>query len=172
MLKPTKHELTGKGEHWFRGGNAGVKHKQIVPILSSLVCLVLLVGCLSRPALAPEAQAAPTLYEEPEIPSNFTTYTEEGLFSISYPSDWQPATSLMGEIFEETKRLMESSAPLVSLEGINILFMAGSESLEGYYPTVTVLTEKREAGYWTTDEAYEPNSRYDKAVTPGYKNYP
>jgi hypothetical protein len=75
----------------------------------------------------------------------------------------------MGEIFEETKRLMESSAPLVSLEGINILFMAGSESLEGYYPTVTVLTETREAGYWTTDEAYEANSRYDKAVTPGYK---
>jgi len=145
-----------------------VKRNWIFPVLS-LVCLVLLVGCLGPSALVPAAPPTPAPYEEPEIPSNFTTYTEEGLFSISYPSDWQPATSIMGEIFEETKQMMEASVPLVSLEGINILFMAGSESLDGYYPAVTVLTEKREAGYWTLDEVYEANSRYDKAVTPGYK---
>ncbi len=36
---------------------------------------------------------APARVSEPAIPAHFTTYTSEGLFSISYPPDWELALS-------------------------------------------------------------------------------
>ena len=42
------------------------------------------------------AEEEPPTVIEPEIPAHFTTYTDEaGLFSISYPPDWEPTLSQM-----------------------------------------------------------------------------
>ena len=60
----------------------------------TIIILILIVSCA-----APKLIPAPT--PEPEIPVSFTTYTSEGLFNISYPQDWVPATSMMEELFEQ-----------------------------------------------------------------------
>ena len=46
--------------------------------------LVLLVGCYQAPK---PILPGPVLYYP--IPPNFTTYTQEGVFEISYPNDWR-----------------------------------------------------------------------------------
>ena len=54
-------------------------------ILSVLVValMIAVTGCAQKEAPA-----------ELEIPAHFTTYTDEaGLFSISYPPEWEPALS-------------------------------------------------------------------------------
>jgi hypothetical protein len=45
----------------------------------------------------------PTTIETTSIPESFLTYTGEGFFSISYPPDWYPEMSLIGEFEEQTK---------------------------------------------------------------------
>jgi len=139
--------------------------KLIVTFAIAIIVLMLTVSC------APPTPT-PTTTPEPEIPAHFTTYTHEGLFSISYPSDWQPAISIMEETFEAAKKELEATDPTVDLENIGILFFGGKETLEGYYyPTVSIATDLRSAGYWTLDEVDEANSRYDRENTPGYKEF-
>ena len=132
-------------------------------LLTGLVLLLAgsLVACVPEPV--------PTATPEPAIPADFTTYTCEGLFSISYPSDWVPAQSLIEELLEAAKAEMEAEAPMVSSEGLSVLFLAGKETAEGWYPTVSIGTDRRPIGYWTLDQAHEANTRYAQEYTPGFK---
>ncbi len=62
---------------------------------------------------------APTKVSEPSITAHFTTYTDKsGLFSISYPLEWEPGFSL--------------------IEG-NTIFVAGKPYQDGYNPNVSIL---------------------------------
>ncbi|MBA7579619.1 hypothetical protein ES708_21490 [subsurface metagenome] len=139
--------------------------RKILIIIGTLLLAILLVLGACAPTPTPEGEQT----SESAIPAHFTTYTHEGLFSISYPSDWQPATSIMEELLEETKRELKAIDPTAELENIGILFFGGKETSEGYYPTVSIATDLRSAGYWTLDEVDEANSRYTKENTPGYK---
>ena len=139
--------------------------RKILIIIGTLLLAILLVLGACAPTPTPEGEQT----SESAIPAHFTTYTHEGLFSISYPSDWQPATSIMEELLEETKRELKAIDPTAELENIGILFFGGKETSERYYPTVSIATDLRSAGYWTLDEVNEATSRYDKENTPGYK---
>ena len=131
----------------------------------SLITITTLL-LLSLSCAPPELK--PTQTYEPPIPTHYSTYTSEGLFSISYPPDWVPATSIMEEMFEEVKELMESTDPEVSLEGASILFLGGIPTEEGYYPTVNILVGPRSVGYWTLDEIDEAESLWAREHTEGY----
>ena len=83
--------------------------KKLILSLSIVTIVLLVTMSCASPTLTP------TTTPEPEIPAHFTTYNSEGLFSISYPPDWVPATSIMEELWEETKELMKSTDPEVQL---------------------------------------------------------
>lgn len=140
-------------------------------VLVPFLAVMLVLGGCTTPTTAPTPTPVPEPEQtaEPAIPAHFTTYTHEGLFSISYPSDWQPATSIMEELMEEVRKEIRAEAPTVPLENIGMLFFGGKETWEGYYPTVSLVTELRYAGYWTLDEVDEASSRYGKEYTIGYK---
>ncbi len=135
--------------------------KLTVTIAMTIILSLLAVSC-AAPTLTPATTP------EPEIPAHFTTYTSEGLFSISYPPDWAPATSIMEEVFEEIKEVMKSTDPEVQLEGVKMLFMGGIPTEEGYYPTVNILVGPRSVGYWTLDEIDEAESLWAREHTEGY----
>jgi hypothetical protein len=63
------------------------------------------VGCAKKEAV-----------QEPTIPSNYTTYTDEaGLYSISYPSDWQTLLSFIPDVESNVKdviKAVDSDAPI------------------------------------------------------------
>ena len=132
----------------------------------SIVTIVLLVtmSCAS-PTLTP------TTTLEPPIPPHFTTYTSEGLFSISYPPDWVPATSIMEELFEEVKEWMKTIDPEVAVEDMRVLFLGGIPAEEGYYPGVNILVIPRSVGYWELDELVEAECQYSMEHTQGYREY-
>ena len=136
---------------------------------AALVAMLVIAIPLSNGCATPAPEPIPAPTPEPELPANFATYTQEGLFSISYPSDWKPATSIMDELWGENKAWMESEDPSVDLEGMAPLFFGGEEISEGYYPNVSIFTDLRVTGSWTLDEVGEANSRYERENTLGYK---
>jgi hypothetical protein len=133
------------------------------------VLLIGLVILLASPISGCFPAPVPTTTQEPSIPSNFTTYTYEGLFSISYPPDWVPAQSVTEELFEQVMAEMAAEDPTAFIEGITLLFFAGKETMEGWYPNVSIVTDLRSIGYWTLDEVDEATRRYEQENTPGYK---
>jgi len=131
----------------------------------TIIVLILIVSC------APPTPT-PTTMPEPEIPAHFSTYISEGLFSISYPPDWVPATSIMEETLEEVTELMKSTDPGASLEDASILFLGGIPTEEGYYyPSVNILVGPRSVGYWTLDEIVEGESQYSREQSQRYREY-
>ncbi len=139
--------------------------KKLTVALTMIMILLLLPMSCASPTLTP------TTTLEPEIPAHFTTYTSEGLFSISYSPDWVPATSIMEEMFEEVKELMKSTDPEVSLEGASVVFFGGVPTEEGYYPSVNILVAPRSTGYWTLDEIVEAECQYSREYSQKYREY-
>jgi hypothetical protein len=95
---------------------------------------------------------------EPEIPPNFTTYTSEGLFSISYPPDLVPDTESM-ETYAEIPR--EDLRPVFS----------GYIPIEGgSYAFLMVMVSPWPTG-WTLDELIEDEWQYLRNNQPGFLVY-
>ena len=86
--------------------------KKIAGIIAACIIVIIVIVVI--------ATRQPTSMEpEPVIPNHFITYTDEqGLFSISYPPEWE----LGLEYLED-----------VSVETVQFLFMAGLLTIEDYY---------------------------------------
>jgi len=136
--------------------------KKFVFVAITIIVSLLILSC-SSPTRTP-AQTT-----EPEIPAHFSTYTSEGLYSISYPPDWTPALSIMETLWEDVKEWMESVDPEVDLEEIQLLFCGGVPYWGGYYPNVSIGIMPRSTGYWSLDEIVESEYLYDMVNTPGYR---
>jgi len=144
--------------------------KKLAAIIVACIIGIFIVIAIAIPSEPTPTHPPVTTTFEPPIPASFTTYTNERLFSISYPSNWQVMTSMMEEIIEDVKGEMETEDPTVYLENITVLFSAGNKiSEEYYYPGVSIATDLRATGYWTLEEVNEANSLYDRENTPGYK---
>lgn len=143
--------------------------KKPAVVLVPLLILVLVMGAVGC-GEEEEGIITPKPIPESTTPAHFTTYTDEGLFSISYPSDWAPATSIMGELWQETKEQMESEIPDISMEDASMLFFAGIPTYDGYYPTVNIIVTPGAPGYWTLDEVAEAEDLLERMYpTPGYQ---
>ncbi len=73
------------------------------------------------------------------IPNNFTTYTHEGLFSISYPKEWEPALSIIENMRKEVNEYIKSIGGTGFSNDAQIVFFGGHASIDGAYnPNVSV----------------------------------
>ena len=142
--------------------------KKLAIVMIPVLILALVLGAVGCGGGESEG-ITPKPVPDSKVPAHFSTYTEEGLFRISYPPDWAPATSIMGEVWEETKKEMAGTIEDVYLEDMQMLFLAGMPTDEGYYPSVTIGVTSREPGYWTLDEVVESEDAYARMNTPGYQ---
>lgn len=137
-------------------------------ILPVLLSMALVAGCQQQPA---PATPTPTP-AEPTIPAHFTTYTDEaGLFSISYPPDWEPALSLIEGLEEATKELLESIELDLPLERANVIFFAGVPTEMGYDPNVNIVVESLPGVMWTLDKVVEAEIQGLKDVVDDYHEF-
>jgi hypothetical protein len=113
-------------------------------VITLMTLLPFMLSCAT-----PEIE--PTTTTEPPIPAHYSTYTSEGLFSISYPPDWVPDMSIIEELSEIVTEWLESEDPNLLLE-FEVLFMCGIPFEGGYYPNVHIIVSPRSIGYWTLDE--------------------
>ena len=130
-----------------------------------LLLMILVVSCQQKPAPAP----APVT--EPAIPTNFTTYTSEGFFSISYPQDWAPAMSVMEELEKEAKAWVKSIDPEALVEEMKLIFAAGMPTSEGWYPAISIALAPRSMGYYTLDEIIEVEDLWARENMQRYNVY-
>ena len=110
---------------------------------------------------------------EPKIPSHYTTYTSEELFSVSYPPDWAPATSVMEEVFEDIKEWAETAAPEAAggMEDVRMVFIAGMPFEEGYYPSVNVIVYPKPLFALTLDALVQAETQWARENLQQYHEY-
>jgi hypothetical protein len=141
--------------------------ERVLLITLSIGLVVSASSCSSILGSSPTPLAPPSI-TEPSIPADFSTYTREDFFSISYPSDWTPAMSFIEEVWEEIKYEIEGTTD-ADLGDAAMVFLGGLPDPEGYYPTVSVLVTSRTTGYWSLHEIVEIEDQFERDNTPGYQ---
>jgi hypothetical protein len=138
----------------------------LLPLLM-LAVVGVVVGCEE----GTEGIITPKPTSEPTTPTSFSTYTTMDLFSISYPSDWEPATAIMGDLWEEIEAEMKSEIPDISMEDTGMVFLAGEPRDEGeYYPSVAIVVTSRTRGYSSLDEVSAVEDETERLYpTAGYE---
>lgn len=106
---------------------------------------------------------------EPDIPSHFSTHTEEGVFSISIPAEWSVAPDVIVE--EWAKAIAESLTSGGDSADVEYLFLAGVMSSDGYYPAVSVVTYPRTLLAWTLDAVVRGESQWERENMQGYHEH-
>jgi hypothetical protein len=139
--------------------------KRLITALTTILVLSIIDMSCAPPAISPAE------ITEQEIPPHFSTYTSEGLFSISYPPEWEPATSFIEEVLESAKEWVESKDPEATFEGVQVLFLAGLAVATGWWPNVNIVVQPRSVGYWTLDEAVEADARWSKEHAQNYREF-
>lgn len=120
------------------------------------IVIIFVVSILSLSCAAPElSRSTSTEYSPQPPPLGFTTYTSEGLFSISYPEEWSPALSILEEAEEWIGEYLEDIDPEIDFSDAQMIFFAGGEYPGGYYPSVNIIVAPRSIGYYDLDEICE-----------------
>jgi hypothetical protein len=81
------------------------------------------------------------------IPDDFVTYDDpDGLYSISYPSDWKVNLALIEQLEGFMKDYIADIEEGIPVEQATFLFMAGIPHAEGYHPNVGIVIEPLPVG--------------------------
>ncbi len=91
--------------------------------------------------------AACTPEAEWVMPADFKTYDDpDGLYSISYPSNWKMNLTLISQVEGVIKDYIKEIDEGVPIEKATLLFLAGIPQGSGYHPNVNIVIEPRPAG--------------------------
>ena len=121
--------------------------KRLLIVLSAVVVIVLIVVFV----IIPSQEVEP----EPAIPAYFTTYTDElGLFSISYPPEWELGLEYLEDI---------------SVEEAQYLFMAGLPVGGSYAASINIVVGQCPVTICTHDLMVKAEIEGMKAADPGYR---
>jgi predicted nucleic acid-binding Zn ribbon protein len=118
----------------------------------------IIVGCLIAIIVTVViATQPPTPQElEPAIPAHFTTYTNElGLFSISYPSEWELALSKIEGVTQDLNDYWKGIKPERTVEESSVVFFAGVPYKTGYNPNVFIVVIPSDEGSWKLEDLVE-----------------
>jgi len=133
-------------------------------LLPVLVIGVLLLGACGAPTTAPVS--------EPAIPAHYTTYTNEaGLFSISYPPEWETALSLIPDLEAGVKDVITSIESDLPVGNARTIFLAGLPIEGGYAPNVNIGVESMPGIVWTHDKVVEAEITGIKQIIPDYHEF-
>jgi hypothetical protein len=92
------------------------------------ICSSISLTCGAKPAEAPTS--TPPISTQPKILTNYTTYTDKsGIFSISYPSDWQ-TSQLMPTLEKNMKQATANIKTNIPVEESAWVFSAGRQASE------------------------------------------
>ena len=125
-------------------------HLTICPFLILVVTITgALIGCGTEDATTSENSHELTLPtgvidDTFVVPSNFSTFTDDvGIFSISYPPDWEVDLSILEELETVASEIVDSIRSGVSLDRVNFVFIAGVPYGLGYHPNINIAIEPR-----------------------------
>jgi hypothetical protein len=121
---------------------------------------ILVSGGCSGASVATEAEAP--------IPQDYATYTaEEGVFSVSYPPEWQPMQEMLADLEAAAKEYIASQVSGVPVEQASLLFVGGLPP--NYMPSIAVVVEPLPESILTHQQLVEAEINSLKAAAPDYK---
>ena len=101
---------------------------------------------------------------------DFTTYTDElGLFSISYPPEWELLLEYMEEIEQASKDIISSITSDLPMEEVHLLFAAGLPTMEGFMPNLNIVVQPSFG--MTHDECVTAGIEGLKEIIPDYHEF-
>ena len=121
-------------------------YRQKGPVIGVvLLSLLLIFGSIGL-ACAPKPDETPTslppLPAPQDLPANYTTYTDESnIFSISYPSDWENASSHIPAIEQTARETIGQVESGIPLEKASIVFVSGKLKDTGFDPNINIAVE-------------------------------
>jgi hypothetical protein len=143
-----------------------ISKKKLAGIIAGcIIAIIVVVVIATRPPISVEP--------EPAIPAHFSTYTDElGLFSISYPPEWEPALEYMEEIEQASRDIINSITSDLPTEETHFLFMAGLPRETGYYnPNVNIVVAPVSGIMWTHDEVVTAQIEGLKEIVSDYHEF-
>jgi predicted nucleic acid-binding Zn ribbon protein len=133
-------------------------------IAACIIAIIVIVVIAIRPPISIEP--------EPAIPAHFTTYTDElGLFSISYPPEWELALELIEEAEQAMNDLIRSIDSGLPVEQVSCLFAAGIPSGINLIPSVSITVESLPGIVWTHDVVVRAEIESAKAIASNYYEF-
>jgi hypothetical protein len=91
-----------------------------------------------------------------EIADYNTTYTDEsGLFSISYPSDWETTPPQITEIGKNAEEAINRLQSGLSVQEFSLIFIAGQPTATGYEPAMNIALDLVPTGISPLDQIVE-----------------
>ena len=133
-------------------------------IVACTIAIIVIVVMATRP---------PTPMEpEPAIPAHFTTYTDElGLFSISYPPEWELTLWVIEETEQAVKDIISSINSDLPVEKVSLIFLAGVPSQLGLFPSVNIIVEPCPVIVCTHDAMIKAEIEGAKEIWPDYHDF-
>jgi len=120
------------------------------------------IGCAGKETVAPTP--------EPTIPPNFTTYINDaGIFSISYPDDWEAPLWLVEDVEQWLQEYITSINLDLSIEKTQMLFIAGQPIEDGWYPNINIVVEPRPGGMSSLDAVLEEEIQGLKSIITDFQ---
>jgi len=125
--------------------------KPKVPVISAIIlALALILGSIGL-----ACGTKPTTTVAPGMPANYTTYTDEsGLFSISYPADWE--------------KVLSQAPSGLPIKEETLVFFSGKRGIT-YDPYVNIALEPVPAGVSTNDQMIGSQIQSLKKACPDYQ---
>ena len=153
------------GEIVVGGAVKGKKKKKIAGIIAACIVAVIVIVVI--------ATYPPTSIEpEPAIPAHYVTYTDAlGLFSISYPPEWELNLESMDDIENFAEEMISSITSDIPVGETHFLFMAGLPITGGYMPNANIVVEPLAAAISTHDDMVAAAIQSLKLVLPDYHEY-
>lgn len=134
-------------------------------VLLSLALTLVLLGAILLPACSPpDTPPAPVPTPVPTSIPGTSTFTQEGVFSISYPKEWTVDQEILAELSEMAVELLSEED--VTVDAFTFLFFVGIENADGsYYPNANLVIGPRGLGYWDLDDIVDTEVQYGKDYT-------
>lgn len=140
------------------------KTKLVGIIVACIIAIVVIVVIAMRPPA--------TIEPEPIIPTDFATYTDElGLFSISYPEEWELNLDVIEEREQAAMEILESITSDTPPEDFRCLFIAGLPTAFGRNPNVNIGVQPFSGIAGTLDEGVNAAVEALKLLAPDYYEF-
>jgi hypothetical protein len=131
-----------------------------------LSLLTMLPGCTKNV----KTTESETTAAEPAIPAHYTTYTDEiGLFSISYPPDWDSLASYLSDIKTYQDKILEANNSDLPVDKVMYLFAAGLPS--DYSTSLAIAIEPMPSTVSTVDQIVEVEVNGIKEIVQNYREF-
>ncbi|MFC2007642.1 hypothetical protein ACFLVB_03490 [Chloroflexota bacterium] len=107
----------------------------------SLAVITIIVGIIT--SLFEYSSDLPTVPEIVDIPASYSSYVNEGFFSISYPPDWSPQMSIVSKLEEKTKQDLKDMVMDSVVDDYQLVFVGCKYVGDDVLAAVTISVEPK-----------------------------